>query len=205
MKKIIALALALVATNAYAIVANTPHDLSAAGNGVCRYCHTPHHSNPNVTQAPIWARTLGTTITAYGKFSPSLSTTNMSLLCMSCHDGVTGLGTMWNGSLTYNSTGRAIDTVTDTGSNLGTSLGNDHPVGITYDTTITSAGLVSQATAISAGFRFFDSTGAESATGRMECGTCHDPHVYSSVTSDANYKFKRTVTGDFCAACHANK
>lgn len=212
MKKIIAIAVALFATSAYANVLNSPHNLNPAGGpGVCRYCHTPHHANPAVTQAPIWARTLVSTYTPYQKYTANLATTNMSLLCMSCHDGVTNLGTVYvtGGSTTiaYN-TSRVIDSVAATGSNLGTTLADDHPVGVLYDNAAPNlAGLVASTVATARGFVLFYANGQGGGT-NMECGSCHDPHNYSSVTTDASYRFKRTVTGtvtDFCAACHELK
>lgn len=203
MKKILALALAFVATSAYAAVGGTDHDLSVTGTSACRYCHTPHNSNPGAGRgAPIWARTNPTnTITPYAKFSANLSAPGMSLLCMSCHDGLTSLGTMYGTALTYN-TSRTISGVT----NIGTSLTNDHPVGIVYDTSLAAYGLTTLSDATSHGFVFFDSNG-QTGGDIMECGSCHDPHVTSTNSSDAVYKFKRALVGqtDFCIACHLNK
>ena len=62
---VLALALLVVATSAFATVANTKHNLSAsgafthttnAGATVCGFCHIPHGGSIGVSGAPLWAR-----------------------------------------------------------------------------------------------------------------------------------------------------
>ena len=141
----IAAALTLLAAPVWGAVGGTAHDLSAndgANARVCIFCHTPHNAAPAV---PLWNHTLSTnTFTAYD--SPTMNATdnndwtggdgNISALCMSCHDGSVGLGSVINDSL---------GTIVDPGpmgavkANLGTDLSNDHPVAFTYNAALSTA------------------------------------------------------------------
>ena len=64
MKKVIVLAaaIALFATPAFALISGTAHDLSSANNAsssiteICVFCHTPHGADTTVTDAPLWNR-----------------------------------------------------------------------------------------------------------------------------------------------------
>lgn len=83
-----------------ASVVGSRHDLSSAWTTeVCQFCHTPHHANPNIPNAPLWNRAETTqTFTLYG--SPTMNTSPaqpgstlsgpgvLSRFCLSCHDGV---------------------------------------------------------------------------------------------------------------------
>jgi len=79
---------------------------------------------------------------------------------------------------------------------LGTDLRNDHPVGFVYNTSYTAnaTGYAAPANVVTAGLRLF---GTSATTGKVECGTCHDPH--KNVAS-----FLRIVnTGSaLCTTCH---
>jgi hypothetical protein len=206
MKKILALAAALLATSAYANVDNSPHDLAgSAGAGVCQFCHIPHRANPvGNGLAPIWARTIASAgLTAYtsARFTANLDSTRRSLLCMSCHDGVTTLNALWTGATLPLGAGVALDANT----NFGQDLRDDHPVGVVYPsagTGATTSGLIARATATGYGFVLYG-TGADT----LECGSCHEPHTHSTDPSNANYKFKRTQNSprDFCSSCHSTK
>src|SRR5512144_3257628 len=99
MKKL-ALALAFVASSAFAAIDGTPHDLmTLTGNtaaGACQYCHMPHHSNVAATVAPIWAREMRTNYTIKSPASTVSGTTisspsELSRACLSCHDGTTSV------------------------------------------------------------------------------------------------------------------
>lgn len=105
-------------------IVGTKHDLSANRDDgqVCVFCHVPH--NPT-DKTLLWSRDIPNgTFTMYanstldGTIDDNLSGT-ASLLCMSCHDGVT-----------------ATDITLNNGTNLGgeggKDLSNDHPVNITY-------------------------------------------------------------------------
>lgn len=198
MKKILALAVALFASNALASVASTPHDLTAgavAGTGVCQFCHMPHNANTAVTAAPIWSRTIkaSSQYTLKTGSTYNLDTTQYSLLCLSCHDGTIAMGTLYNGQVLNTTQGLLAAGNT----NLGTILSNDHPVGAVYPATGSSAastGLAALTTATGNGYAFFGGS-----SNMLECGSCHDPH------NNANLKFYRTAATDRCIGCHATK
>ncbi|MDA8084248.1 MAG: cytochrome c3 family protein [Nitrospiraceae bacterium] len=119
MKKIIVLVAAflLVASSAFATIANTKHNLTTAGTGItkttvatatlCGFCHIPHGGSTATTGLPLWARAIPATgsYQVYGSTgvagtSVTLSGTTInapgtfSLTCLSCHDGSIGLGTI---------------------------------------------------------------------------------------------------------------
>jgi predicted CXXCH cytochrome family protein len=190
----------LAAVPASAQITSTAHDLSAAeGNGqICIFCHTPHNAAPAV---PLWNHTLSTsTFTAYD--SPTMDATdnnnwtggdgNVSALCMSCHDGSVGLGSLINegpgGTPTNSATnisGAAL---------LGTDLSNDHPVAFTYNAALQTAdGELVDPTTLTGAVLLFGA-----GSDQVECASCHDPH------NNTNPPFLVTSnTGSaLCLTCH---
>lgn len=200
MKKIIALALALVASTAYANVAGSAHDLTDTNNSVagsCQFCHMVHNANTAVTAAPIWAKAVRT-YTLYGATvsgTPAPSAIGaISQACMSCHDGTAGAVTTQHNGASLGDT-RTVATA----NNLGSTLANDHPVSISYrGTSASQAGLITLAAAQAApnNFVFFGPQ-----TDQLECGSCHNPHHLEGSV----YLLRVPSTMDACAACHANK
>ncbi|MBE9528062.1 MAG: hypothetical protein IME99_02345, partial [Proteobacteria bacterium] len=87
-------------------IATSRHNLGGFGEyivspnttEICIFCHTPHHSNSDMT--PLWNRNItSTTFTAYGDTigGSSISTVlGPSLACLSCHDGVTTFDNLVN-------------------------------------------------------------------------------------------------------------
>lgn len=151
-----------------------------------------------------------------------------SLLCMSCHDGLVAMNAITNIS---NRTGVAPDggtTVplmsfqpwgpvgvgmiigdapdeTNTAQGLSRDLTDDHPISFSYidaynsGTNSTKLRLFSLAE--DDGIRFF---GPNASGGkRVECSSCHDPHVNGNV--DTNFLPFLTVSNaasNLCLACH---
>lgn len=149
-----------------------------------------------------------------------------SLLCMSCHDGsisvnhllnvpndrVTPIRT-WNGQADTT----IVDQFTTPGSRIGGSLDNlagtgdlsdDHPISFSYQAVYDeyqldpakAADLRDVATAtgwLGEGVRFFGTDV------RVECSSCHDPHV--DYISDPTYKpflIRSNAGSNLCLACH---
>jgi len=209
-------------------VASTPHNLSVDGPGavtassetqVCVFCHTPHGAT-NAPGAPLWNRVLsGQTYTTYS--SSSLDAENIagqlaqpagsSKLCLSCHDGtlavssVNVLGGQTGVTVAVTGAGPG-DTMpagqgVDTGftRNLGTDLSNDHPISLTYDTTLALAdgelldpAVESHIDVRAPGVRPpvpLEATGP-GGDAQLQCATCHDPHVIDSAVTPTN-KFLR--------------
>ena len=149
----------LTSTNVSAIsVSNRVTGTGTAGTAeICVFCHTPHGSNTDV-KAPLWNKFGGGKSTAsYTSYSTSNSATfdatqygpgNISLACLTCHDGTQAMDNIMNapgsGGFTTNGGGTTGLTytwggprVTSSGlltglANLGTDLSNDHPVGMNY-------------------------------------------------------------------------
>ncbi|WP_305041946.1 hypothetical protein [Geoalkalibacter sp.] len=206
---------------------------------ICIFCHTPHGGSLN---GPLWNRALpgamefthyttATLDSVAGGANRALS--DESLLCMSCHDGAMAVNHVLNPS---NRTGVqptmmggqdvAIVAIWGIGGRIGDvvdelnfpqgetrNLTDDHPISFSFDAVRTAyqgAGrgnqLHSAADAIAAGVRFY------SGGNRVECGSCHDPHVnYDSTipmgdpTADEDYRpflITPNIGSALCLACH---
>ncbi len=228
--------------------ATGPGSLKAQSESqVCVFCHTPHGAT-NFPGAPLWNRQLSNQ--AYTVYtSPSLDAETIrgqilaqpagsSKLCLSCHDGTLAVGTVnvlggqQNVAIPMVGTGPG-DTMTSGphGSasgftrNLGTDLRNDHPISLTFDSTLaaTDTELFDPVATAHIGLRApgvrklvpLEPTG-ESGEAQVQCATCHDPHVRDPATTQTP-KFLRLnrlqvaspVDGVFseegdivCLACH---
>jgi cytochrome c553 len=204
-----------------------------AGNEdeVCIFCHTPHGGS---LAAPLWNRNLPTatgfshyTSATLSPYMKGLSTTRNinteSLLCMSCHDGVIGMNSILNNS---NRTGAPPDNgqsmfdpsfglgVSPVIGEAGQSLTNDHPISFSYYDASRVANNPKLHPADGGaddprkdginGVRFFG-LGATVGGQRVECSSCHDPHVDYSATGDPLYApfLVMPNTGSaLCLACH---
>lgn len=206
MKKIISSLLLsglVIVVNAQTIV-GTKHDFSNSTTytwnttgEICIVCHTPHNASTTVLDAPLWNH--ATTSTSFALYTSStLNATGLgqpdasSKLCLSCHDGTVALenfGTTTGGSHFITA-----------GTNLGTSLSNDHPISFTYDATLATADghLQNPATATGIG------TGTINATmligGKMQCSSCHD--VHNAYGNTAGLLKKSNAASALCLTCH---
>lgn len=222
-------------------VAYTKHNLSSSGLGqfraltetqICIFCHTPH--NAAAGKSFLWNRTntintfLPYTATPYIDDASKASMANLSevsKMCMSCHDGATALNSMANPRAgidpvdmldNYDQISDAVFDMFGTGQ-WGTNIGqydmgsgggvlvNDHPVSFDYEQVRThnvalgNNTLRTQAVAEGNGVLFWN--------GKVECVTCHEPHVnYNTAQGgDAAYsKFLRrpNASSGLCFACH---
>ena len=180
-------------------VANTAHNLSVSGPGtfksltvsqICVFCHTPHNANPSI---PLWNHQLpqGQTYIEYGSSTLQAQPgqpTGTSRLCLSCHDGTVALGGLSNppsGGVNDLSstflTGRA---------GLGTDLADDHPISFAYDVALQAKRPQLAHPA---------SIDLPLENGRLECGSCHDPHEKDIVP----FLRKTSLNGQICVTCHA--
>ncbi len=234
-------------------IASTPHNLSASGSGtvtatsesqICVFCHTPHGAT-NSPGAPLWNRALSSeTYTTYRSSSLDAETiagqlaqpAGSSKLCLSCHDGTLAISSVnvltGQVNVTIPITGAGPGDTMPAGEglqtgftrNLGTDLSNDHPISLTYDTTLANADgeLLDPAVTAHIAIRQpgvrppvpLENTGP-GGDGQVQCATCHDPHVVDTSISPTN-KFLRLKRfqqnqpgGQFdantdinCLACH---
>jgi predicted CXXCH cytochrome family protein len=178
----------------------TFNNLGLADYGeVCSYCHTPHGGQ---TQAPLWNRAFGTG--PYQMYaSPTINMTidpapgQVSLACLSCHDGTIGLDVIINrpNSSSATATGRTLVNVygasgtADTIKILGVDLRNDHPVGVNYDET-RDVMFNSAAAITSGGLRLYN--------GKVECASCHNPHDRTNLP----FLRKSNAGSAVCLTCH---
>jgi len=187
-------------------VVGSSHDLSAAlptSQRVCVFCHTPHQPTGQITD-PLWNHTLSATA-SYGVYaSATLDATPtdigggsaVSNLCMSCHDGTIGLGSLYNDPNIAAAPGEETPSNSGTfmtgNSLLGTDLTNDHPINFTYDTALATAdgGLEDPATT--------PAVAALLSGGTVQCSSCHDPH------DPTNVPFLRmsNAASALCTTCH---
>jgi len=219
MKKLLVVAVVVtmmfMATSAFAGIVMSKHDLTkgsattvgwaAAGISACAFCHTPHNA-VSAANIPLWNRSIvNTAYTLYSNAATSFGTSGSagpgvgSKTCLSCHDGTLSLGDVavttdatTNGATAIaNRVNAAGFLVAGNSALIGSDLSNDHPIGMTYDSTSATAGLVAQSTAETAKARFY--------ANKMECGTCHDPH------NTTNIKFLRMTPSTLCTDCHGSK
>ena len=167
--------LLIVAGSAITGIAGSDHDFSSQGwsaGKICSPCHTPHGATTSVADAPLWNHEV--TAATYTLYSSSTLDSSVgqpegrSKLCLSCHDGTVAID---------NFGGFAGGTVLIPGkAAIGTDLADDHPISLTYDTSLASADgeLHDPATTITA----LGGTIADDLLigGRLECASCHDVH-----------------------------
>jgi predicted CXXCH cytochrome family protein len=178
-------------------VANSPHNMSISGPGayksmttrqVCVFCHAPHSVVPS---APLWNRQ--DTGQTYNQYS---STTLMSVpgqpagssrLCLACHDGTVALESMtvMPAGASKNASSKRLGGR----SNLGTNLGDDHPISFVYDATLAAA---------KGELAHPDGVPLPMDNGMLRCGTCHDPHD----SSLAPFLRLSSANGQLCITCH---
>jgi predicted CXXCH cytochrome family protein len=247
MKKAIALLAAAgviaAATASFgASIVNSKHDLSKGSlvggvsasysmgqsTQICIYCHAPHNAQSSL---PLWNRTNppGTGFVLYSgvgmanvSFKTGFTSDSTSLFCMSCHDGVTGIGAVYNagvidgtGTSTPHPAG-AANTFTNGANpmaaglsgNLTTNLSKTHPINFPVSVLDSQSDLwvVGAPTGKmgKTGFEMplFKSTAADAnrttANRSLECGSCHAVH-------DSQFKpFLRYTMGKsaLCLGCH---
>lgn len=182
---------------------------------VCSFCHTPHGGNTGVSGGVLWNKgaPLQTSFTMYGSTiagtETSLSPESSSMMCLSCHDGVSGINSIVNlpGSGGYVPAGQYIKSegpIPLTGYfavGLGGDLSDDHPLSIVYrgEESNPPAGLKPSSTMLT------DWSGANTIAdllreGRVECASCHNPHLSSD--ADAFLRTGDNQGSKLCLGCH---
>lgn len=191
------------ATDEYDAISNP----SPRGRQVCIFCHTPHSANVD-GGAPLWNRKFSTVTfqrytsatlninirhIATAQYGDGAQPNGASKLCLSCHDGVSNLGDV------YNSGG--VNIPFDVGKDLIAGLASfnpstykmlsgHHPVSFVY---LTGFSYGSQSgtplAGLPASYRFLPASSAgkvklfdtkRNGNGWMQCTTCHDPHQNQS-------------------------
>ena len=191
--------------------ANQILDKSTNEDQICVFCHTPHQAAP---AAPLWNHTQ-TTTASYGVYaSPTLDAsditdigggTDISNLCMSCHDGTVGVNSLGNpandtgGNPTMGS-GNELDIngkiLPARPTNLGSDLTNDHPVNFTYNAALATADGGLQ-TPVSASY-VDAAQKVPLFAAKVQCASCHDPHD----NTNSPFLVKSNTGSGLCLTCH---
>lgn len=140
-----------------------------------------------------------------------------SKTCLSCHDGTLALSAILVGNNSGITGWTGFDVpayVTTPGglltggpSGLGTDLKQEHPIGITYNSTLTGPGLNGPAN-IDANFKVlgvWKLYGGGDTVGKVECGSCHDPHANDNIAGGVNAPFLKGSIQTICTDCHSAK
>lgn len=175
-------------------VTGSKHDLSTndeivGGFGVCSFCHGPHTTIDTV--APLWERSDTQTVFTLYESDTINATVEQpgvnSLICLSCHDGVTAFDALNGSTGTLNNDMNHV--FPGSSAIIGSNLNNDHPIGISaLDDPV---GIKNVTSIESAGLLLFD--------GKVECASCHDAHGrdgYSPFLRADNKSSK------LCLGCH---
>ena len=191
----------MLAAGSKQAVIGSQHDLGATGGGpvksadtdACDFCHAPHNVLGGVT--PLWDHTLSTqTYTTYTSSTynsgPQAPSAGSSKLCLSCHDGTVAVGlTASHGSIATSGSMDASDI-------LGTNLSSGHPVSMTP---------VNDGELIASLFSNPPTTrdaAVQLVAGKVECATCHDPHVPNNDLAVPKFLSRSNANGALCLACH---
>ena len=181
----------------YASITGSKHDFhnqSWASGQICLPCHAPHN-NVSSTGTLLWNHAASSaSYTFYSsptmKATTPASMSSISKTCMSCHDGTVAVDSF--GGVTGS-------TSISSSNNLGTVLGNDHPVSIDYTTALASqkGHMYDPSTAASG----LGSTIASDLLyqNKVECSSCHDVHNDYGV---AGMLKKSNAGSALCLTCH---
>lgn len=202
-------------------VVGSKHDFSTSGGGtfystnedeVCVFCHTPHNARTDMSY--LWNR--NNTVTTFDLYSSSTlnatlnQPTGPSLMCLSCHDGVTAINVLRNYSPSQPAMSGNLDQIGDVyypgspwgwpGVNIGElypggpsgngNLTNDHPVSFIFDANLIAADPGLQLPPSGDPVKLYDN--------KVECASCHNPH------DNANGQFlvKSNNNSALCTTCH---
>lgn len=223
---------------------------------ICVFCHTPHGADTSAS-VPLWNKTLqNKTYTPYSSSSLDAGTIQgasagqplgSSKLCLSCHDGAMQIGSVkvlrgqtdqviplnnTNAGTMPSGSGITSGFTRQLGGSTFDDLSNDHPISVTYDSTLASRDGELRAPDVNQrlgnvfgklvrGDHYkpmlpLAPTGSSNA-GQVQCTTCHDPHIReTNLANEKNIKFLRanrfqfaqpteiySATNDIiCLACH---
>jgi len=198
-------------------VASTVHNLSVSGPGevrsmteteICKFCHIPHSA---VAPTPLWGHELSRAQyvvpqvrgAAPGSRQAAPQPDGSSRLCLSCHDGTVALGDIAGRSRPISMAG-AQRLGRGRRGYLGTDLSGSHPVSVVVpDGDVSWSG-----TDRDMGMRSLAAINADpdiklDRSGKMQCTTCHDPHVDRFFVAGRVPRFwvKPTVE-EVCISCH---
>jgi predicted CXXCH cytochrome family protein len=193
---------------------------------ICVFCHHPHNAlKPGQVTgySPLWNRQTATAaIPGYnngnmmGNASTPQHTLNatgtkvasVSLLCMSCHDGVTALNAYSHNTSNGTTSGSDEGGATATGLNLSgytsgfsaTDMSNHHPMGFVWADVEKADKEIAVSTTTFAGTTV--AIADVLVDGKMECVTCHDVHNTANQSGAERFLWTSDDKSAFCLTCH---
>jgi len=198
---------------------------------ICIYCHHPHNTTPAATlgYSPLWNREMSTTVfagytngldnnvvaagasdmrhnlNAADASAGGTAIAGVSLLCMSCHDGVVAMNAYSQSTGSSQGAGQALTgtAITSTaGFNTGAGdMSNHHPMGFDYQAVQTlDAEIAATNTPLvpDGSVRISDVLYG----GKMECVTCHDVHNTANQAGAERFLWRTNDHSNFCLTCH---
>lgn len=188
-------------------IAGSAHDFTGdfGSTDICSPCHVPHNAGGDPA-APLWNHAVTTsTFTPYPSGGTMQATTSgtltgVTLLCMSCHDGVVALD-----SYMGEPAGSTLISSVDPAAEVGIDLSDDHPINFTYDSALAgSDGALVDPSAD--GDANPNTVGLaqpylELFSGVLECATCHDVHNNVPATNTALLRVNNAGSA-LCLKCH---
>jgi len=203
-----ALAGLFFAGSAAAQISGTAHDLEDEIGGltdICTICHAPHNNNNGAAQM-LWNHSAQSTgnydVYDTVTLDPGANAGQpgpVSLLCLSCHDGTIAVDSYG----TVTGSGNIEDLRFTTGQTaFGTSLENDHPIGLTY-----VAGVANEMNATTEPVTFVAGPAGTVNdllfSGVVECASCHDVHAtQSGGTGGTSLLRVSNTSSELCLDCH---
>ena len=164
----------------------------------CNYCHTSHNAVPQVEA--LWNHKISTSnyqfhsSSTYKEGAQSVTQTSPSRLCMSCHDGTVGLGSTYNSSVP-----NVVRTPLTSAGNMGVNLSGSHP--FSFDQWNRDSSLVDSL--FNSSSRTTANSKVKLPNGRIECVTCHDPHIQNlDIKRPTDFLVTDNRFGTICLACH---
>lgn len=203
-----------------------PGDLGDTIDEICVFCHTPHGASTDTdTTSFLWNRTNPQGSHNYTMYSSSTFTTpisskptGVSMMCMSCHDGVTSIavntllnapgsgnpqvsldafadipepgaiGSVFQGQIGFGWGPNIGNAIPGSGGSIN--LSNDHP--ISFEWLAGKAGYYAPGSQDPL-LRLFGAAG-----NRVECSTCHKVHD----NSIPPFLAMPNTNSDMCRSCH---
>ena len=196
--------------NIYAQMAQTPHNLagisnmSIEDNEMCIFCHTPHIPL-SLKTVPLWnKKPHNTEFTIYGSATSQTNTPNnpnsYSMICLSCHDGASSVNSVVNAPGSANIDGSIQKLIRPSrGISLGISSSSkdNHPVSVPYIPG--KAGLKPIYEPLIGEWKGATYIADLLRNGRVECGSCHDPHF---ADPDGIFLRNKNKHSELCLSCH---
>jgi len=200
----------LLSVNINAQMAQTPHNLSGISeisikdNEICIFCHTPHVPSTMATK-PLWNKTPSQNeFTIYGSLTSQSHTPNnpnsYSMICLSCHDGASSINSIVNAPASTNIDGSLPKLIRPSRSiSVGISGGlkDNHPVSVPYIPG--KAGLKPIFEPLIGEWKGATYISDLLRNGRVECGSCHDPHF---ADPDGIFLRNKNSHSEMCLSCH---